>query len=637
MVQFLYWTVFFVFFKLFFMLFNHATYSQFSFSEDFLTILHGLRMDIAAAGYLTIAPALCLTMAPWFPNTVLKIIRAYTIAILPILVLMGCADAATFTDWQTRLSVSILNFLSDPQGVWQSLSLAQWIAAALVYAVILALAIIAYNKLIILPERGRPASATRRLTTAILWLMLSALLILPIRGTLGNAPINPSTVSFSPNIACNYGAYNFFWNFMFTALNRQPDVNPLATMPAQEAAAIFQQHFAPDSGEAVTFNSQSPDLDFSGNAGGSPAYSGILTSHIAHGIRKPRNVVILLLESFSAHLIGALSPGAPDYCPRLSDICRQGITFDSCYASGNRSDKGVSATLLAYPSLVNYSSILAQPQKLATATSLPKLMGDNGFATHFAYGGDIDFYNTKLLLLQSGVKRITERSDFTLAVSRMQKWGAPDQYLYQRYTQELDTLQRPFFSVCYNISSHPPFDVPVPNKPDNTKDKIISAMHYADSCLGVLLDELRRKPVWDSTLVVIISDHTASLHEFRIDIDNPECYRIPLILTGGVIDTSYVCHNICSQTDIMATIADICQIPRPKDIKFSHNIFTAKHHYAFFFRDEVWGYISPQYSFVHNNENGNRTFWYSNCAQNDSVNHLANAYAQHVLDDYLDR
>ena len=610
--QFVYWLLFFVAFKVFFLLFNHSSYFPLGALECCGIVLHGLRMDLSAAGYLTIFPALCLVIAPFCRKVAFGAIKWYSLLMLPLLVLMGCADAATFSEWQTRLNVSIMTFFRDPVGMLQSLSTGQWLAAVMVYVVLLWCAV--RGVLAVISMFGREAedenqsqSAKRRAMVSVSQLLLAVTLLLPIRGTVGNAPMSPSTVSFSRHLISNYGAYNFFWNFVFTALNQSGNDNPLASMAAHDAKEIFDEHFYASSDVQIPF------------------------------IRKPRNVVLVILESFSSRMCGCLTSGETDYTSCLSEICRQGIAFDSCYATGHRSDKGIAALLGAYPALVNYSSIMEEPAKLATLNSLPQLFGKQGYTTHFAYGGDIDFYNTKLFLLQAGVERITERSDFPLVVSRMQKWGAPDEYLYGRYLAELDTLPSPFFSACYNISSHPPFDVPGTASQSDGKQRALNAFGYADRCLGQMLDSLRAKPLWDSTLVVICSDHTASLHEFGIAIDDPENYRIPLVLTGGVVDTAFVCHNVCSQTDVLATLCDICHIEAGEAAKFSKSVFDSKRQYAFFFRNELWGYVSPGYTFVNNIETGERRFWYANCTPNDSIDLCCNAYAQHVLDDYLSR
>lgn len=612
--QWLYWVLFFMIFKLLFLCFNFAAYSALPWADILGAVLHGLRMDASAAGYLTIFPAVCLIAAPWFPKAVRKIILVYGYVVLPVLVLMGCTDMALFSDWQTRLDIGIVTFLKEPAGVAQSLSAAQWIAAIVVYAVLLALAIMAYKKAV--PDMLPANEKAQKIKASVVQLLCAGMLIVPIRGTTGNAPMNPSTVSFSKHIVANYGAYNYFWNFVFTALNRSDNTNPLNYMTEDEAGRIFSERFT---ASQQTFSPAPLQSD-----------TGV-------------NVVFILLESFSSHLMGALTPDATDYCPCLSRLCREGIAFDRFYASGNRSDKGVSAALAAYPSLVQYTSILGEPSKLATLKSMPALFADAGYATHFVYGGDIDFYNTKLFLLQSGVERITERGDFPLSVQRMQKWGAPDEYLYGRYAVELDTLRQPFFSVCYNISSHPPFDIPSSFQRypgSDSKSVVANSMAYADSCLGVFVDNLRRSELWDRSLVVVTSDHTASLHEFGIGIDEPENYRIPLVLTGGVVDTAYVCHNVCGQTDLLATVAALCGIDYKSEAAvspFTKDVFEQDNQYAFFFRNELWGYVSPEYSFVVNIETGERRLWYGTAERNDSIEHNAEAYARHVIDDYLQR
>lgn len=607
----LFWLAFFVMFKILFILFNHSVYFSLPLSEIVGVLLHGIRMDASAAGYLSIIPVLSMALLPWIDRVLSRVVRIYGIVVLPVLVLMGCVDMATFSDWQIRLNVSILKFFNDPIGVYQSLSAMQWLSAFFVYAILLWFSMNAYFKVcdyVTTPLPGDEKSI--KIKQSLLVVLSGTLLIAPIRGTIGNAPMNPSIVSFSPKLVCNYGAYNFFWNFVYTAINKTDDTNPLCYMTDDEASTIFEASFADKSCEVLP---------------------------VPH-ISRRGNVVFIILESFSSHLIGALTPDGEDVCPRLSELCKSGICFSRFYASGHRSDQGVSAILCGYPSLINYSSILGDIAKMQTVRSLPRMFSDAGYTTHCIYGGDIDFYNTKVFLLNAGVQRITERGDFPLSVSRMQKWGAPDEYLYARYLQELDSMPQPFFSVCYNISSHPPFDTPssfARYKGADSASRVKNAMAYSDSCLGVFIDSLRAMPMWDSTLVVITSDHTASLHEFGIGLDDAENYRIPLLLTGGVVDTAYVCDMIGSQTDLCRTLCPLELYPEDAS-RFSRQLFDGTG-YAFVFRNELWAFVSDSYSFVVNRENNHTKFWYDSCQRNDSVEYLAKAYAQYVLSDYLKR
>ena len=104
----------------------------------------------------------------------------------------------------------------------------------------------------------------------------------------------------------------------------------------------------------------------------------------------------------------------------------------------------------------------------------------------------MNFYNTRMLVMQSGADVIVSRDDFPLKISTMQKWGVPDQYLYQRTLNDLEKMPQPFLSMVYTISSHPPFDIPTYKKFTGKSfvDQYCNSIAYSDSCLGSFIDQL---------------------------------------------------------------------------------------------------------------------------------------------------
>jgi arylsulfatase A-like enzyme len=108
--------------------------------------------------------------------------------------------------------------------------------------------------------------------------------------------------------------------------------------------------------------------------------------------------------------------------------------------------------------------------------------------------------------------------------------------------------------------------------PDDTnwsgspQDLYESELHFTDKHIGRLLDELRRMPGGDRTIVVVTSDHGDAFGEHGFDGHAIALYReilhVPLII--------YVPQNpprqldaVVSNLDIVPTIAALCGIPTP--------------------------------------------------------------------------
>jgi phosphoglycerol transferase MdoB-like AlkP superfamily enzyme len=242
-----------------------------------------------------------------------------------------------------------------------------------------------------------------------------------------------------------------------------------------------------------------------------------------------------------------------------------------------------------------------------------------------------------MLLIKSGVDKIVSSADFPRPISKLQNWGVPDQYLYQKMYTDLLEAKQPFFNVIYTISSHEPFDIPgyERNIGNGVDEKYLNAVYYADSCLGVFISQLKKSPLWENTLVVITSDHASREPGFTT-IDDPASYRIPMVWIGGVVDTAFVSDNIAMQPDLSSTL--IQQLGwNPKPSFFSKNIFGSKQ-YAFFLHDGGWGFLSPETGFFMDIESGKQQFFYGKeSISTDSLMRFSKSYIQFLHGDFLKR
>jgi len=168
---------------------------------------------------------------------------------------------------------------------------------------------------------------------------------------------------------------------------------------------------------------------------------------------------------------------------------------------------------------------------------------------------------------------------------------------------------------------------------NSSSEKYCNSISYSDSCLGIFIDRLKNSQLWENTLVIITSDHT-SLEPGGGTFEDPISYRIPLLWIGGVIDTAFVSTNIAMQTDLSSTL--IQQLGwKPKPAYFSKNIFGSKQ-YAFYLRDEGWGFLSPETGFFMNLESKEQHFYYGEqCAMRDSLTDFGKAYTQFLHADFL--
>lgn len=609
------WLLYFLVAKVLFLLFNANLTALLSPSEVAQVFFHGLKMDLSAAAYLSLLPGVMLALSFFFPAVAFRVIRIYTCVALPLVTLIVLGDMSLYPAWESRIDQQVFPYLSDPLAVFRSVSVPQLLLSVLAWLTISALFLFLFFKSFCL---SRATSRSRHAVTfSFLTLLLTTLLILPMRGGIDTAPLNFSSVYFSEKPYANHAAYNSFWCFFRALTHNDYSRNPFHYSSPDEALDVLMRRAA-----------QSLPADS-------------LPVHVRAADGKPVNVILVILESFSDRVIQSLN-GMDGLTPSIDRMVAEGIAFTNCYATGSRSDRGLSALLAQYPALSGgASSILGFPDKMRHADYLPALFKRNGYDVAFHYGGDLDFYNTKMMLIQSGVDHVFSRSDFPASVAMMSKWGAPDEYLYSEFADFVLTPRtQPLFAVVYNISTHEPFDLP-PHSPlahaDTESQRYLNAVTYCDSCLGAFVDRLRRSPSWAHTLLIVTADHTSLLPEPHTDITRPESYRIPMIWTGGAITDTLTIDYICSQTDLGTTLAQQLGFADSTTSPLLKNLFS-QDHYAFYFRKEGWGIISPELALYRDIDNDNDTYFYgADSPFRDSILHFAQSYVQYLHHDFTQK
>lgn len=601
---FIFWLTFFLLAKGLFLAWNYDQSALLSGTEIGGIFWHGLIMDISTACYLLLLPGLVLALRPLVPAALInRFVKIYTILFLVVASLLTVADLGLFPHWGTRVNVTIFNYIHDPVALSASLSVVDVLLGLLFCSGLVAGFLYYYKKLF-------PGGIAE--TQKVSWLYLPlqlfllAALILPIRGGLDTSPLNLSSVAFSPKMYVNQAASNYLWNFAKSVEKRKRLANPCLYMSDEESRKVFNEFHSRDT------LSQRPQL-------------------IKLKDERLPNVILIILESFSNKVIAPLG-GLHGVAPNLDSLCTKSTVFTSFYSTGNRSDRGISAILGGYPSLLS-TSIMVYPEKSGSLTLLPEYFNRKNYTTSFYYGGDINFYNLKTFVLQGNYKRLVTKADFPSALGNMTKWGVPDGYLFERATQDLKTDQEPFMKTIYTISSHSPFDVPFSRiKGSSHSDRYLNSVAYTDSCLGAYIDAVRQSPLWENTLLIVTADHGTNVPG-PTDITDPASYRIPLIWTGGVVDSLQRIETITQQSDLGTTL--VHQLGWETDAApFSKDFFTSRP-YAFYMHDSGWGYVVPEGSFYF--DQNSHAFVSRTSATGLVDGSFPKAYMQVLHDDFIKR
>jgi len=543
----LYWLAFFAAVRLVFLAYFFRETSALPVGTVAATFLHGFRLDLASAAYLSLIPFLLIALSAVARLTRLasRLVLGWTVLATALLALLAAADLGIFHEWGRRIDAAVLQYLTHPKESWAAAGGGpRWLMLG-VFVLVTALFVILARRVI----GGRLRQLPPAHPVAVLPLTLAAaLLFIPARGGIQQIPINQSSAYFSPRPFANQAALNVGWNFFDSwhrGLNRR--VNPYVVMPMDTALALCC------------------------HAGRSDA-AGLRLRHLR--VTRP-NVLLIIWESFTARSVERLG-GVAGATPVFDSLAAGGLLFRRMYAAGDRTEKGLAAILAGAPTIPN-GSILTIPSKSRTLPMLSRDLDSAGYSTAFYYGGELGFANIKSFVLEGRFDRVLGKENFPRS-TWTSKWGAHDEVVAERVLADLDASTQPFFYTWLTQSSHEPFDVPGPVRVAGTdgESRFLNSLAYTDRVLGEFLKRAERAPWWPNTLVVIVADHSKKLE--RTDHDAPyksagSWYHIPMLWTGGALAHGGMVDLLASQTDLAPTLLGQLGLPGGERYRFGRDLF----------------------------------------------------------------
>lgn len=534
-----------------FMLFTKGEES-YRFADWLRVVYHGFVQDLSTAAYITAIPLLVAIVSLWWRGNFnpRKVLQPYHIIVSLLLATIFVADISLYPFWQYKLDASALLYLSTPQEAAASVSI--W------YIVIRILAIIAIAKLYhialnrVTPKRfdhnqnyNHSGTPINRVLSTIALLIAGALLFLAIRGGTKESTMNVGRVYFSNDQYLNHSAVNPAFS-LFSSVGKSKDYKKLHRYIEDEKAETIASEF------------------FAGSKDLSITDTLLKTTH--------PNILIIEMESFGSAFTSPTAEGysAEDVVPEYLKIESESICFTNFYCNSYRTDRGTVTIFSAFPAFPELS-IMKQPKIVAALPGLTEQFAKRGYSTHFLYGGDINFTNTKGYLLTNGFTNITADIDFTKEQQRTNKWGVDDAITFNHLQQELLQLSNNpdslFFYAFLTLSSHEPFDVPE----KLLQNKVYNAAAHTDKQLGKLISSLKKSNLWDNLLIVIMPDHNMLYNTKNY---SKEYFRCKMLWSGGAIkESGKRIETIMNQSDFGATL--LAQLGMDNSLfPFSRNIFS---------------------------------------------------------------
>lgn len=154
-----------------------------------------------------------------------------------------------------------------------------------------------------------------------------------------------------------------------------------------------------------------------------------------------KNVVVILMESFAGHSVGALGrPG--NITPYFDKLSKEGLLFDRFFSNGTHTHQGMFATMACFPNLPGFEYLMQTPEGSHKLSGLPQLLSARKFDDVYVYNGDFAWDNQSGFFSNQGMTNFIGRNDFVNPVFSDPTWGVSDQDMFNRGLEELKSPRR---------------------------------------------------------------------------------------------------------------------------------------------------------------------------------------------------
>ncbi|MBQ3362406.1 MAG: LTA synthase family protein [Muribaculaceae bacterium] len=291
----------------------------------------------------------------------------------------------------------------------------------------------------------------------------------------------------------------------------------------------------------------------------------------------PRNVVVLILESYSKQHIGfynkTLRNGTyQGFTPFLDSLITQGaMTYRYSYANGRKSIEGMPSVLSSLPNFVE--PLFLTPASLNAMSGLARELGENkGYTTAFFHGAQNSSMGFHAFARATGFQRYYGRDEYNADPNFNGDedfdgtWAIWDEEFFQFYAQQMSKMQEPFMTALYSASSHDPFVVPekYQGRFPQGERPLQQCIAYTDYALKRFFETASQQPWFNNTLFVITADHVSQqIDPFYCTTLGNYCVPIILYAPGDPSLHGYDEERVVEQVDIMPTVLSYLHYDKP--------------------------------------------------------------------------
>lgn len=234
------------------------------------------------------------------------------------------------------------------------------------------------------------------------------------------------------------------------------------------------------------------------------------------------NVLMVVLESLRQDVL------TPQLMPNTSALAQDARVFDQHFSTGNATRYGLFGLLYGLPG--GYWPSMLDEQR---GSQLFQVLGQQGYDLHLY--GSAPLYSPEF----DRTAFADVRDQLHQGPSALKSDGR-DRAIISALQQDIrvsQAAQRPWFGFVFLDSTHAPYHMPDGYPPVATPmaadidflkfgpehdptpelNRYRTAVHYADSLIGSLLDDLRAQGLAEDTIVLVTGDHAEEFNDLKLN------------------------------------------------------------------------------------------------------------------------
>lgn len=532
--------------RIFFYVFNIGLFADITYTDLFTAFFYGMRFDISVICYFNIIFILLhlIPLGNFNNNRGLQIfLKIYFISINGLITIFNLSDSIYFHFVQKRSTADIFKFIFVSDDVKTLLPgfIADYWYVSVISLVLILFTWFAYPKYNSLKSHSNNSAKSKPVELTYKLVVMSLLLGTVLIGARGGLQLKPlSIIDASKHVPA--AQMPLVLNSAFTVMTtlEQNNLQLKTYFSEKECENIYP-----------------------------------VVHKFNNGKFNGKNIVVLLLESFSKEYVGFLN-NYNGFTPFLDSLSKHSLVYSNAFANGLRSIDAIPAIVSGIPTLMN-DPFITSIYNTNKTNSLPIILKEKGYHTSFFHGGTNGTMNFDGYASYAGFDNYYGRNEYDNDDDYDDYWGIYDEPFLQYFARKINTFQEPFFAFEFTLSSHYPYTVPeIHNEkfPEGSM-KIHKVVSYTDYALREFFITASKMPWYNNTLFVIVADHPAQsvipsnisdiqdsgdiLSDYLMSYykNTSGRYAIPLLLFNPG-DSSFVgtINSTVQQTDLMPTILD---------------------------------------------------------------------------------